>query len=229
MQGTFTKKELVKRVALGLKAMGYYEIEGALTGSAALFYKQFSGLILTLGLELSTRYKEKFTASFYLSPSFHWSYLPKGFPKAAYQRIGRFLTIEERLRLLDRSFSEPGVLDAWWGGFQEDVVRHFLEAVQLSEPRFLEQPGLINEILSCEEIIKHMDMISQTISTANNLKEKPSGLSAQPRRLAAKTPAQYFWAAEIVLSTSEPDLVSSSYVQLLAVDAWRCKTLKKNA
>lgn len=232
MQDTLTKNELIKQIGQGLKALGYSEIEETektLDGCNALFYKQFDDLILTLGLELSTRYKERFTASYYLSPSFNWGYMPPGFPIRAYQRVGHFLTNEQRLRLLDAFFNAPGVIDAWWNGFQADVVNNFLEAVQLSEPCFLEQPGLKGEILSCEKIIKYMDMISKTISLSNTLQEIPSGLAAQPKRHLAKISTKFYWAAELVLITSKPESVSSSFVQLLAVDSWRCEALKKQA
>jgi hypothetical protein len=216
-----TKKRLARAVTSGIDALGFQALEGPGGGAAALFYKRCGDLILLLGLELSRLYDERFTASFYLSFSFEWAYMLPGYPRNAYRRIGGFLTAEERARLLDQEFLGPGVVDAWWIGFQAESISHFVEAVRLTEPRFMAQPGLEGEIRSCEEEQKHMNKIRRVISMAQTLRNPPPTLHHQPKRRWEKVSPSHYWAAEMVLAEEEPQLISSQYVQLLAVDSFR--------
>ncbi len=68
--------------------------------ASALFFKPVSGLILTLGVEVSRRYSQTFTGSFYLAPTFSWAYAPpNGFPLKGFRRIGECLTPSQRKQI----------------------------------------------------------------------------------------------------------------------------------
>ena len=118
----------------GLVARGYERASGP-TVAAALFWKLKTPLVLTLGIEFSRLHDERFTGSFYLAPWFCWGFMPIDYPDAAYKRVGRFLTSDERARLLRAPYADPGVVDAWWIGFSEESAEAFVESVGLAEGR----------------------------------------------------------------------------------------------
>ncbi len=223
----YSRKRLINEVGSGLSRLGYQRVPGSSDLAAALVYRWIDeDLALTLGLEFSTRYQDRFTGSFYLAPSFHWSYVLADYPMRAYERIGKFLTAEERRKLLDPAFAEPGMIDAWWIGFDEDSVESFLEAVTLTEPRFLSQDNLREEILSSREMAEHRHLVQATQRRAADLGAEPGGLSRQPRRYQPPVPPPFYWAAEQVLTERLPDLVTRDFVKLLAEDAWRLANLR---
>src|SRR5215472_10548696 len=225
MPQSFPKSRFIKEISAYMAALHYGPVPGPLKTCAALFYKKIDDLVLTVGLEFSTRYKERFTASFYLSKSFHWGYMLPGFPKRAFERFGKFLEAPERKHLLDPFFAQPGVVDAWWIGFTSGSVESFLEALRLTESRFVEQPGLSDEVRNCEELKKHLVMVGEVVSGRRALKGPPPNLVHQPSRYAPPIPREYYWAAELVLAKHEPGLASVSFTDLLAVDSWRIENL----
>jgi len=220
-----SKRQVIRKIEESVGALGYERVPGPISGAAAVFYKVHGDLVLTFGLQFSTRYEDRFTGSFYLSRSFEWGYVPDGFPHEAYQRIGRFLTKEERILLLPSFFSQPGVVDAWWIGFDVATVTSFIEAIRLTEPRFLRQPGLIDAVSRCEAISRHVSLLHATAAMARGLKERPPGLRHQPQRYSTVTEPQWYWAAELVLQQQRPSSAEPGFVRLVALDAWRVDTL----
>lgn len=220
-----SKRKLLEGLGDGLRSLGYAPVPGPSGGCAALFYKCVDDLVLTLGVELSTRYKDRFTASLYLAPSFEWAYMPSDFPRNAYQRVGLTLLPEERARLLDPLFAQEGVVDSWWIGFNELAIASFVGAVQLAEPRFLSQPALRDEIRRSEKMKKHVTMVARVLEIAERMVRCPDGLRYQPPRAHVAVPRKYYCAAEVVLSEMASEKITPAYVELIANDAWRKATL----
>jgi len=219
---------VIATLSAALENLDYGRVAGPVKGAAAVYYKAIDGLFLTVGVEFSTRYDDRFTGSFYLSRSLEWAYVVRGFPLEAYQRIGHFLDVAERRRLLDPIFAEPGVVDAWWIGFADATVSAFVEAVRLCEPRFLAQNGLRDAVLQCDGLKRHRELLDEIGRTAAALTAPPDVLLAQPKRYPAGVDAKWFWAAELVISSRRPEVLKPEYVGLVALDAWRVAGLGVN-
>lgn len=224
MTERLSRKALIEKAEKGLQPLGYKPLAGPTTGCAALFWKRVEDLNLTLGFEFSTRYKDRFTASWYLAQSFHWGYMLPGFPTEAYRRVGATLPQSMRAELLESEFAKVGAVDAWWIGFNSRSMEAFLEAVRLDEPRFLAQPGLLERIHNCPEMQEHVGLVSRTKTLAKELTIAPRGMRHQSRSYFPAVPPPYYWAAETVLTEVLPKLVSPKYVELVAIDTWRLAT-----
>ncbi|HYD41358.1 MAG TPA: hypothetical protein VEB43_11065 [Anaeromyxobacter sp.] len=215
---SMSKAHLLQVLARELRAAGYRPVPGSKT----IVYKREDPLILTLGIEFSNRYKNRFSGSFYLGPTFEWGYMLRDLPRATYQRVGCFLTAEERHRLLDSAFTREGVVDAWWIGFTPNAVHSFVETVRTTEARFLAQPGLTPAIEASELMRAHVDIVRRTLEAATRqVEDPPSGLQHQPKHKMRDVSPEYYRAAELVLRQAEPSLISPDYVSLIAIDAWR--------
>lgn len=223
----FSKKKLLKEINKGLLCLGYIETPVKTGTFESLHYKQAKNLVLTLALELSKNYNDRFTASFYLAPSFELPYYRYGpIFEIAYQRIGRFMTSDERSLLLKPEFYRPNVIDAWWVGFNQESVSCFLKAVELSEPRFIAQQSLFEVVDSSTDAREWTDMLKEVFELVNTLYVAPSTLCHQPKRYSNCVPTSYYWAAELVLAKKLGDnKISCHGVQRVAIDAWRVKTI----
>ena len=216
-----SRRQLIAALAEGANERGYRTLPGPNAGAAAVWFRRKGPLVLMLGLELSTRYRERFTGSFYLSLSTEWAYVPTGFPREAYERVGSYLVPEERAAYLPVEFCQAGVVDAWWDGFGSESTAAFLRALDLCEPRFLAQPGLEASVLNCASLAVHMDVVAETILRAGKLKRRPDDLQHQPQRRPLLVPDPWYWAAEQAVREKRPTFLSVKYVGFAALDAWR--------
>lgn len=220
MTGKMRKRELLDYLTECLKAVGYSVLVPS-ENDVFLFYKLDGLFVLTLGIEFSRHYDERFTGSFFLSKSFEWAYILPNFPRNAYARIGRFLTTDERKLLLEDEFCRQGVIDAWWSSFTREKSDLFIKTVVLAEPRFFAQSDLKKKLSECEDLSNHIRILEKVIVSSHKLNSKPSGLQYQPASIIKAVPQSYYYAAEIVLSEIKPEMVCQSYVSLVARDAWR--------
>jgi hypothetical protein len=220
-----SQRQAIRTLSGQLKVLGYLGVPGPVSGATSVLYRPVHGLVLTIGIQVSTRYANRFTASFYLSRSFEWGYLPDGFPEQAYRRIGRFLSAEERTCLLDPFFSQVGVVDAWWIGFDKPVLSAFTEAVTLAEPRFVEQPGLVDAVSGCQALMRHECLLEEVASLARDMKQAPADLECQPSTYLKSAGAEWYWAAEVALRQQKREALKPQFVGMVALDAWRVETL----
>lgn len=220
----FSRRKLTARLTEELEKLGYARRPGP-SGGEVCFYKCLGRVVLTMGLEFSRHYEDRFTASYFLGPTFEWAYMLPGYSARAYRRIGKLLSAEERERLLPPFFSQAGVVDAWWVGFTEASACSFIETVRLTEPRFCDDPGLIDEALANEKMRLHVAMLRAIVELVSRGSPTASEFEYQPRRFPSGVPQPYFGAAEVVLRKAKPNMVSAQYVTLLALDAWRVATL----
>ncbi len=216
-----TKKQLIRSLSDALIARNYTVVVGSTPGAAAVHMKIWNGLRLLVSLEFSHHRKDWFSGSLFLSKTTCFAYLLPGFPAQAYRRIGEFLTRSERHDLLDKEFHHTGIVDAWWVGFTDATCKSFITSHDLAVPRFLSQPQLIDQINGCKELTKHMDMVEETIRYAKRPTERRESLEFQPSKPKLRIAAPWFHGAELAIRHREPRLISTDYVELLAIDAWR--------
>jgi hypothetical protein len=222
-----TKANLIRITKKKLSELGYIELQDTLTGSNGLFGKQIEkDFFLTLGLEISRYYHSMFTASFYLSKTTRWGSVWGDIPQECYERVGHFLTPEERKKYLSEEFQKEGILDAWCDAANEKEVANFIEVVRVSEERFVRQKDLPKKIESSREIKELLECAAMVIdkATINNV----NGRSYQflPTRAIDDIPMNWFRAAEEVLSQRKA-ILNANTVKLLAADAWRQKKIKE--
>lgn len=154
------KRKLIIELQNQLESDNYKKLPLTPKGAGGAFYKFIGSYFLTLGIEFSSFYEERFTGSFYLSKTFTWSYAPpRYFPTNGYCRVGDFLRKEERLELLSPEFLEKGIIDAWWIGFTPENIQLFIKAVNISEKRFLDQKDLYKGIDDSEVINKIIKVV----------------------------------------------------------------------
>lgn len=223
----YSKKKLLKEINQGLICLGYIETPVKTGTFESLHYKRAGDLILTLALELSKNYNDHFTASFYLAPSFELPFYTYGPDfEIAYQRIGRFMTSNERGLLLKPEFCGPNVIDAWWVGFTQESVACFLKTVELSEPRFMAQQSLFEVVNASMDAREWTDMLKEVLELVITFHIAPSTLCHQPKKYSDHVHPSYYWAAELVLVKKFGDNnISCHGVQRLAIDAWRVNTI----
>jgi hypothetical protein len=221
--GKLSKAAFLAKLEASIRGQGYLKVPGPPAPAAALFAKSAGGLILSLGIEFSRLYLEKFTASFYLSSSFCWSLSFPDHPEAALRRIGSLLRIGERRRFVSARLGKR-VVDVWWTGFTLDNVRLFAEAVSLAEPRFLSQPGLERRLREFKQLQEHRIRLDDVRRETSFFRRSAKGLTLQPKRYAKNVPAKWYWAAEKVARTLPAEYQNPNFVSMIALDAWRTET-----
>ncbi|SCW65912.1 hypothetical protein [Mucilaginibacter sp. NFR10] len=217
-----TKDKLIRLTKEQLRTLGYKFIKDSLTGAQGLFLKQVNDkYFVMLGLTISKNYPEMFTASFYLSKITIWGALWGDIPCESYERISKFLNIEERRRLLDDRFCLPGIVDGWWKADENGIV-DFLNTLKITEIRFLSQENLFEKIESSRDIQELFNLSKKVI---NRIKVNDDGyytLRFCPSKPIDDIPADWFKAAEKVI-IDEKSILNANTVKRLAADAFRQK------
>ena len=178
-----------------------------------MFYQCMDGLILSLIVETSRRYKETFTASFYLGQTFSWPLAGGDCPPDAYRRIGDLLRHEEYGEL---NLAEPrstADVDAWWTGYSSSTLSGLVEAISRGRTRFLAQPGLAESVNASATLSRRFEDVSQVRKLAPN--EACLAMPANVKKNPA-VPAEWYSVATRVLG----DRVTPERVKWVAEDAW---------
>jgi len=166
-----------------------------------------------------------FTGTYYLSPTTYWGATWDDIPNDSYVRPGIFLTKEERRLFLDDEHNKDGVTDVWWDGFCDEEIKNFIKVIEITEPRFINQPELIAKIKgssSVQELVKLSDETRDTV-LKNKIDEI---LSFQPSKEINNVPLVWFRAAETVLKKKETSIpLNKNSVIYIASDAWRQNVL----
>jgi len=221
-----TKNKLLKLAEGKLVQLGYSEFKDTRTGSSGLFVKIVNEkYFLTLGLEISRLYDARFTASYYLSKTTRWGAVWLDIPKESYERVGKYLTKEERKLLLDAEFNRDGVIDAWW---HENEIDKFFQTIELTEARFLNQENLFFKIENSIEVQKLSHYSSCVIKSINEGRiDESFNYQFIPEKSIDNVPLIWFKAAEVVL-LNESGILNSNTVTSLASDTWRQYELRKS-
>lgn len=223
-----TKSKLLKITKEMLMKFGYQEFKDTQTGASGLFIKLINeNYFLTLGLILSNYYDTRFTASYYLSKTTRWGSMWGDIPRESYERIGSFLTKEERQLLLNEEHNKEGVTDAWWDSNNEREINHFLKTIELTEKRFLNQEKLFSKIEKSSEVSELANYSISVIGlvTQSNTTEQID-YRFTPIKPIDDVPLDWFKAAEIIL-LKQNGILNANTVKLLAVDAWRQYEIKQ--
>jgi len=218
-----TKKKLISLTKKGLSYLGYTPIKTTIIPAQGLYIKTVGELYLSLGLTIHRFYDCKFTGDYYLSKITSWATYWGDIPKNSYCRVGQFLTEEERGDLLHKDQSKVGI-DAWWDLDDEGAVENFLEAVRITESRFVNQEGLIDAIAHSKDIDEMWKLGQSTLDivTANAL--SAGDFKFTPNKSIDDIPLEWFMAAEQAIKT-EGIILNVNTVKNLAARAYVQNTL----
>ncbi len=220
-----SKTKLLKETRDGLLELGYKEIKDKIGAADGLFVKVIaSEFYLTLGFTKSLLYDWRFTADFYLSKTTIWAAVWGDIPRNSYQRVGVFLTENERKLYLDDEHQSIGG-DAWWSGDREGDYQKFIEVVKISEKRFLEQRYLFEEINNSTEVKELVEQVADVFSILDKGINEKSVFKFIPDKQIDNIPVEWFKAAEIALGIKQR-ILNKNTVKRLAADAWRQKQFK---
>jgi len=213
----FSKAALVKETRDVLFKFGYYEMKDKFTVADGLFAKELdNGLFLTLGFTISRLYEDRFTASYYLSRTTIWAALWGDVPKECYKRIGHYLSRAERKLLAPQENEEQS--DVWWD-FDAEAIARFLQAIQLTEDRFLNQDGLINQVNESSEV-NRLHYLSKKVVEGYLSNRLPDRVLRFTPKKDKFIDVRWFELAEITL-LDENEIVNKNTVSRLAADAYR--------
>lgn len=215
-----TKAKLIKLVKPGLEKLGFTEFKETTEGTQGLFIKKLeNGLYLTLGLIIHRYYDDAFTGAFYLSKTTRWSSVWGDIPNDSYKRPGHLLT-EEELSIYHKDETNiKGVYDIWWNGSDEKSVLDFLQTLDLTELRFINQPELLKKIEQSQEI-QTLFGYSEAVKKTVSLNETSGSYSFLPTKEVDKIPLVWFKASEKILKENK-GILNANTVKLLAADAYR--------
>ena len=220
-----TKLKLINLTKEELMKLGYQYVKDTLTGANGLFIKKVEPrYFLTLGLTISRYYDTQFTASFYLSKCTRWSSVWGDIPRESYERVGYFLSSEERKFYLNEHQLENNIQDLWWDANDPKAFEKFINIIKITEKRFLAQKDLLTKIensLEIQELSKYaLEVIAIAETTKCNIID--INYQFQPQKIIDDIPLHWFKASEMVIIKNKA-ILNANTVKLLAADSWRQK------
>ena len=141
-------------------------------------------------------------------------------PRESYERIACFLNKEERLNYLEEEYTDNAVIDAWWNGNDQIGVQKFISVVEITEPRFLNQPDLVSRIEHSSELKKLSAYANEVRVLVGQGGASLPCYQHDPQKDIDNVPATWFQSAEQVLFNHK-GILNANTVKLLAADAWR--------
>jgi hypothetical protein len=219
-----TKAKLTRELRDELIKFGYKEFKDSITGANGLFIKIVRpGFFLTLGLNISRLYEERFTAELYLSKSTIWGAVWGDLPNDSYVRVGTFLTREERKLYLDDAYQTIDG-DAWWQNNRKGDIQKFLEALKITEGRLLNQIDLLKKIDNSIELRELIGQVNDVFDIVYTGAFDNRSYKFIPEKEIDGIPMKWFKAAELVLM-NEGRILNRNTVKRLAADSWRQREL----
>ncbi len=216
-----TKSKLIDLTKRGLSKLGYRNVKDTITGAQGLYIKQVEyNMYLTIGLTISRHYDSKFTASYYLSKVTTWGVVWGDIPRNSYERVGSFLTDKERKELLEERYLKAGVKDSWWDEEDRNAVANFINAVRITEDRFLSQTELYNDIVHSTDVNELAAMSKKVIQKINSIKTEQYQYRFIPKKTIDDIPIEWFKAAEKII-VEHSSILNVNTVKHLAGDAHR--------
>lgn len=212
-----SRADLVKAIEERLVTIGYRRLPLD-KDAAALFFKPVQGVFLTLGIEVSARHRQTFTASFYLSPTFAWAYAPpNGFPLKGFRRIGVCLSPSQRKQIDPTATGQ--VVDVWWHGFTPENVEQFAHFVLVAEAKFLKDRALQKAVASCPAMRELLQDLA-AVQRAHDDKSLAESALVEKVRRVSMVPSRWYHAAAKVAREQAPDYNHKDGVKMLAEESW---------
>lgn len=221
-----TKNRLIRLTKGSLKDVGYTEVKDTLTGAQGLYIKSIDeNLFLTLGLTISRYYDNMFTASFYLSKVTSWGAIWGDIPKNSYERVGTFLTNEEKRFYLDAQYHKDGVRDSWWDEENQEAISHFIKTIIITEDRFINQIDLIQDIKKSVDVNELKELATATIHLFKSSYTGKYSYQHIPKKPIDDIPLEWFKAAERAI-VDIGGILNINTVKRLAADAYRQELIR---
>lgn len=215
-----SKTKLIKLVKPSLEKLGFTEFKETTEGSQGFFAKKLKNdLYLVLGLIIHRYYDSAFTGAFYLSKTTRWASVWGDIPNESYKRPGYLLTDVERSIYPEDEINVKGAYDIWWDGNDEKSVLDFLRVIELTEPRFTNQTGLVEKINQSKEVTI-LSNYSEEVKSIVATNQADGTYYFLPAKEVDEIPIIWFKASEKVLKENK-GILNVNTVKLLASDAYR--------
>jgi hypothetical protein len=201
----------------GLSRLGYTHVPFG-RGIATLYCKQRNGVFLTLGVEKSRLYEQRFTASLYVAPALSWGFAtPDGFPDKGYRRIGQILTLTERRRIEPRIGRRE--VDLWWKGFTPENAESFLALVPVVEARIWKDTRLLRAVKTCAAMAELLPMLAAVADeVGKGRRARGPDLGKPPKN--KHVPPAWYGAAAAVAKRHYPEMAEPHGIAMLAEESW---------
>lgn len=212
------KKELIEK----MQELGYQPFP---TRYELNFVKYLNNnFYLIVSVYFSRFSPDEFTGDLYLSLFSSSIYLDPLIDDCYFKRVGNFLLKEDRQKFLNpylQNVDRDGG-DAWWYASECEGLDNFIEALKISEPRFLAQKGIEQAVLNNKRLRQgYQDRVLKIIHLAtdkNNHIEME--LVAQPKTDPFKIGIQWFRAAEIYMQQRGYGKIKKAQLENFASEAY---------
>jgi hypothetical protein len=156
-----TRKQLFKKLVPFFEGMGYTYFKDTISPACGLFAKKIDdNIYVCIGIDTSNLFENAFDCNYYMGQSLTYALLYEGI-RDAYLRSWQLFSEGElnKYRSIG-AFSE----DFWWHSGDVNSIKSFKDAVQLTEPRFINNLGLRERIATNEEA-KHQHDLTTKVRT----------------------------------------------------------------
>ncbi|MBF0784777.1 hypothetical protein E4T80_04685 [Muribacter muris] len=213
------KKELIEK----MQALGYRQFPRR---NELYFIKDLKNGFYTMVYITFNRFDaDEFTGDLYLSLYPSGLYVDfSNYEKCYRRRVGDFLLKEERQTLLNpylQNIENVGGA-AWWYASDCEGLDNFIEALKISEPRFLAQKGIEQAVLNNKLLRRWyqtlvLEIIHLATEPSNQIEME---LVAQPKTDPFKIGMQWFRAAEIYMHQRGYGKIKKSQLENFASQAY---------
>jgi hypothetical protein len=189
-----TRKQLFKKLVPFFEGMGYTYFKDTISPACGLFAKKIDdNIYVCIGIDTSNLFENAFDCNYYMGQSLTYALLYEGI-RDAYLRSWQLFSEGElnKYRSIG-AFSE----DFWWHSDDVNSIKSFKDAVQLTEPRFINNLGLRERIATNEEA-KHQHDLTTKVRTLVQSGVPDFETKFVPEKEKDGIPLIWFTAAEYV-------------------------------
>ena len=210
-----TRKQLFKKLVPFFEGMGYTYFKDTISPACGLFAKKIDdNIYVCIGIDTSNLFENAFDCNYYMGQSLTYALLYEGI-RDAYLRSWQLFSEGElnKYRSIG-AFSE----DFWWHSDDVNSIKSFKDAVQLTEPRFINNLGLRERIATNEEAMHQHDLTTK-VRTLVQSGVPDFETKFVPEKEKDGIPLIWFTAAEYV--QKDEGYFNKNTVFRLTADAYR--------
>ena len=210
-----TRKQLFNKLVPFFEGMGYTYFKDTISPACGLFAKKIDdNIYVCIGIDTSNLFENAFDCNYYMGQSLTYALLYEGI-RDAYLRSWQLFSEGElnKYRSIG-AFSE----DFWWHSDDVNSIKSFKDAVQLTEPRFINNLGLRERIATNEEA-KHQHDLTTKVRTLVQSGVPDFETKFVPEKEKDGIPLIWFTAAEYV--QKDEGYFNKNTVFRLTADAYR--------